>query len=255
MQFLTKQKQHEIPILSADLLAETAGMAQPVGARPALQPTGIDRRFQRLVKPRDWARLPVAVQRRFLKRLAPGQSVVFRGQIHRMNMSLLGQVLAQLVRTIGAPLPLDGKGAGQSASVAVSDDPTSGGQYWTRIYNRRHGFPQAVHSSKRFTGPTGLEEHIGAGIVIALRVEVSRALKNPGLLFISDHYALDVLGLRWRLPGWLAPGRMVVGHYDLGDSHGPGAFAFTLDLDHPWFGALMRQTVFFTDMEEVCHAH
>jgi len=254
MVFLSKQKQLKLPMLPTWQEVGASGKMRPVGARPALQPTGIDRRFQRLVRPADWARLPVAVQRRFLKRLAPGQSVVFRGQIERMEMRPLGKLLAQLARLIGAPLPLDGRGEGQSASVAVSDDPASGGQYWTRIYNRRQGFPQAVHSSKRFAGPTGLEEHIGAGIVIALRVEVSRALENPGLLFISDHFALDVMGLRLRLPGWLAPGRMVVGHYDLGESHGTGAFAFTLDLDHPWFGALIRQTVFFTDMEEACHA-
>ena len=50
-----------------------------------------------------------------------------------------------------------------------------------------------------------------------------------------------------RLPEWLAPGRMVVGHVELGE----GRFAFTLDLVHPWFGEMIHQLAVFAEGEQV----
>lgn len=116
---------------------------------------------------------------------------------------------------------------------------------WTRAYARRRGFPQVIHSSKRFAGPTGLEEYLGLGFGIALRVGVEREM----LVFDSDHYFWRMpgrgmgTGLRLRLPGWLAPGRLRIGHVDLGR----GRFAFTLDLTHPLAGRLIRQCCTFTE--------
>ena len=74
--------------------------------------------------------------------------------------------------------------------VTVSEDAEAGGQFWTRIYGRRRGFPQVIHSSKRFAGPTGLEEYIGRGFGIALRVEV----EDEALHFLSDHYFVKLGG-------------------------------------------------------------
>ena len=96
--------------------------------------------------------------------------------------------------------------------VSVTEDaaerrPVSG----PGIYGRRRGFPQVIHSCKRFAGPTGLEEHIGRGFGIALRVEVA----DGALHFVSDHYFLAALGLRLRLPRWLAPGRLAGQPYRL----------------------------------------
>ncbi|MEL7200466.1 MAG: DUF4166 domain-containing protein [Pseudomonadota bacterium] len=222
---------------------------QPFDPRMGLQPEGRDRRFQRLLSPAQWAALPAAVQARFLKRLGRGQSVVFRGQIVAMKMSRLGWLLAQAARLIGAPLPVDPHTDKKAASVAVCDDAYTNGQVWTRIYARRHGFPQAVHSVKRFSGPTGLEEHIGAGIGMALRLRV----ENQSLLFEADHYFLKTPFGRVRLPRWLEPGHMVIGHHDLGGQGARGRFCFTLDLNHRVFGHLIHQNVLFTDMEEVSH--
>ncbi len=63
-------------------------------------------------------------------------------------------------------------GATGPALVAVVEDERLGGQSWTRLYARPGRFPQTIHSAKRFRGPTGLEEYVGYGIGMALRVTV-----------------------------------------------------------------------------------
>ncbi|MBL7372815.1 DUF4166 domain-containing protein, partial [Escherichia coli] len=93
-------------------------------------------------------------------------------------------------RLIGAPLPL-GTDIGVSASVSVTADADGQGQYWTRQYGRAQGFPQVIHSAKRFAGPTGIEEYLGLGVGIALRLEEA----GGALLFVSDHYFLKLGGL------------------------------------------------------------
>jgi len=107
------------------------------------------------------------------------------------------------------------------------------------LYARRNGFPQVIHSSKRFNGPTGLEEYIGYGIGMALRIKAS----NTALIFESDHYFIQLGRFRWTLPNCLSPGDLTVGHHEITD----GQFAFTLDLTHPLFGHLVHQRCIFGD--------
>jgi hypothetical protein len=200
-----------------------------------------DLRFRALVGEAGWAALPETTRRRFGKRVAHCTTAVYAGEIVECRMNLAGRLLAQLCRLIGGPLPLT-RDPDQPALVSVTEDAASGGQFWTRIYGRRRGFPQVINSSKCFAGPTGLEELIGCGIGIALRVEVA----DGALHFLSDHYFLRLGRLRFRLPRWLAPGRMRVSHIDC--KH--GLFAFVLRLEHPLFGELIRQTAMFRDMKE-----
>jgi hypothetical protein len=79
-----------------------------------------------------------------------------------------------------------------AAVVTVTEDAQAGGQFWTRMYNRAHGFPQVIHSSKRFAGPTGLEEYLGWGFGIALAVSADR----PPCAFTAT-------AISWR---WVPPG-------------------------------------------------
>jgi hypothetical protein len=203
----------------------------------AMRPLG-DLRFRSLLGYEGWRRLPSAVRARFSKRMGSGKSVCYTGRIVACRMRPAGWLLAQLCRLIGAPLPL-GRDTGVAAVVTVTEDGDSGGQVWTRMYARTHGFPQVIHSAKRFAGPTGLEEYLGGGFGVALRVSAH----DDGICFISDHYFLMLGTWRLRIAQWLAPGVLTIEHVDLGQ----GSFGFILDLRHPLLGELIHQIGDFHD--------
>src|SRR5476651_2513917 len=146
-----------------------------------------DHRFRALLPDEDWGRLPVAIWRRFSKRLGEGKTVVYVGEIDDVSFSPVGWWVAQIARVIGGPLPTRCE-TGVPIIVTVTEDAASGGQIWTRICARRDGFPQVIHSSKRFAGPTGLEDYVGFGVSMALRVSVER----EALVFRSAGYSLQL---------------------------------------------------------------
>lgn len=198
----------------------------------------VDLRFRALVGEAGWARLPEAVQRRFSRRLAPGTVVFYVGEVLETRLSRVGRVLSFLARAIGAPLPLDDDMRG-GATVAVMENDGLGGQSWTRTYARPGRFPQVIHSAKCFAGPTGLEEHVGGGVSMALSV----AEEEGALVFRSVGYFVAAGRVRVPLPRALVPGEMEIVHKDEGD----GAFLFTLTLRHPRLGVLVRQAARFRD--------
>ncbi len=197
-----------------------------------------DHRFRALLSDDDWGRLPVATWRRFSKRLAGGKTVVYVGEVEETFHSRAGWWLAHATRLIGGPLPT-GIETGVPIIVTVTEDTASGGQVWTRICARSNGFPQVIHSAKCFAGPTGLEEYIGCGISMALRLSV----EHEGLFFRSAGYFLCFGRLRLPLPERLTPGALTVSHTDLGG----GLFRFTLEVVHPRFGPLLRQSAIFRE--------
>lgn len=207
---------------------------------PAPLPDLGDLRFRNLLGRDTWATLPAAVRARFSHRLAGARTVTYVGEVVECRHSRLGRLLAHALRPLGAPLPLH-RDTLVPAIVSVTEDEAGGGQFWTRQYGRHHGFPQVVHSAKRFAGPTGLEEHVGLGIGVALRLEV----RDGALHFVSDHYFVGIGAFRMRIPGWASPGRLDVGHVDCGG----GWFAFTLALDDPWAGRLVTQTAMFAQAQ------
>jgi hypothetical protein len=153
---------------------------------------------------------------------------VYAGEVAEVRASLAGRCLARLATLIGGPLPL--VWIAPTPSVVTVTEADDGAQIWTRLYARPGGFPQIVHSSKRFTGATGLEEYVGHGVGMALTV----AVEDAALIFRSAFYFL-ALGTR-RL-------RLTVTHRELGG----GRFAFTLELRHPLFGPLLRQHAVFKE--------
>jgi Domain of unknown function (DUF4166) len=197
-----------------------------------------DVRFRTLLSDDDWARLPPATRQRFSKRLADGETAVYVGELVEVRLSRIGWWMAQIARLIGGPLPTGGDTSVPSI-VTVTEDAATGGQIWTRIYARRKGFPQVIHSSKRFSGPTGLEEYVGFGVSMALRILV----EGQALLFRSVGYFVQVGPLRFPLPAFLTPGVLTVTHTDLGS----GEFRFTLEIIHPRLGIFIRQSAVFRE--------
>jgi hypothetical protein len=197
-----------------------------------------DLRFRALLSDDDWKRLPPATRQRFSKRLADGSTAIYVGEVVEISFSRIGWWLAQIARLIGGPLPTSSDTHVPSI-VTVTEDAATRGQIWTRIYARRDGFPQVIHSSKRFAGPTGLEEYLGFGVGMALRIVVD----DGALLFCSAGYFVQVGGLKLALPAFLTPGALTVTHTDLGS----GEFQFTLEIVHPRFGMLVRQMAVFRE--------
>jgi hypothetical protein len=197
-----------------------------------------DLRFRSLVGEEAWARLPEVVRRRFSKRLAEGECAVYRGHVAATDLSRCGAVLVFLARLIGGPLPMT-NGATGAAVVTVIEDRRLGGQSWTRAYARSGRFPQVVHSAKRFSGPTGLEEYVGVGIGMTLSVTV----EEGALFFRSARYFLALGRLRLYLPRALEPGLMEIVHRDEEN----GTFSFRLTLTHPRLGKLVHQLAYFRD--------
>ncbi len=198
-----------------------------------------DRRFRDLLGLKHWDRLPPAIRARFGKRLKGRASVTYQGVVTKMKMNAFGYVLGQMARLVGAPLPFDRSSLGQPAVVVVTEDAVSNGQFWIRQYGRAKGFPQVVHSSKRFAGPTGLEEYIGYGIGMALKVEAN----DDALLFKSDHYFVQIGARRLKLPRALSPGALVIGHHHIAKDR----FRFSLRLHNRWFGDLIVQDAEFNE--------
>ena len=197
-----------------------------------------DLRFRALLSDADWQALPLPIRRRFSKRLADGETAVYVGTILKTELSRVGWLLAQLLRLIGGPLPT-ARDARVPSVVTVTEEMTTGGQIWTRLYARRRNFPQVIHSSKRFAGRTGLEEYVGYGIGMALAIGV----EHGALVFRSDGYFVEILKRRFFLPAWATPGALTVTHAELGD----GGFLFTLELVHARLGRLIRQAAAFRE--------
>jgi hypothetical protein len=197
-----------------------------------------DVRFRALLSDEDWWRLPADTRRRFSKRLADGNTAVYVGEVVEVSFSRIGWWLAQMARLIGGPLPISAD-TGVPSIVTVTEDAATGGQIWTRIYARQRGFPQVIHSAKRFAGPTGIEEYLGYGVGMALRLVVD----GQALEFRSVSYFLQFGRLKAQLPVFLSPGALTVSHTDLGG----GGFGFTLEIRHPRLGMLVRQSAVFRE--------
>jgi Domain of unknown function (DUF4166) len=207
-------------------------------AAPDQNPRLDDLRFRALLGKDEWDHLPLETRCRFSKRLAGGKTAVYVGEIDEISFSFAGRCLVQLARLIGGPLPI-ADDVRVPMIVTVTEDIATGGQIWTRIATRRDGFPQVIHSSKRFTGPTGLEEYVGFGISMALRMSV----ETEALVFRSSDYFFRLGLLKLRLLSLLTPGALTVTHSDLGR----GLFRFTLEIIHPHFGPLVRQSAVFRE--------
>ncbi len=208
---------------------------QKIGAKPV----HVDHRFRQLLTREAWASLPLAVRKRFSKQLTGGATAVYAGRVTEFEISVTGKVLAHALRLIGAPLPLF-KDIDVPTVVTVTEDVKTGGQIWTRTYANRTGFPQVIHSAKRFSGPTGLEEHVGFGVSMLLEVDAG----PQGIVFKSAGYQIKLGSLRLAIPELLSPGVVTVSHIEIDRTH----FVFDMTLHHPLLGTLIHQTAEYSDV-------
>jgi hypothetical protein len=197
-------------------------------------------RFRALLGASNWMALPMPVRRRLAKLISGTTAAVYVGEVIETRMSFAGWLLAQAARLIGGPLPIS-RDAKTASVVTVTEDVAGQGQHWTRLYARHRGFPQVIRTSKRFAGPTGLEEYIGCGLGMALTVDVEHGL----LSMRAAHYFLQIWRWRLMLPGWASPGALAVTQLNLDD----GRFRFTLRISHPQLGSLIEQTAVFQEVQ------
>jgi Domain of unknown function (DUF4166) len=195
--------------------------------------------FRSLVGETQWLTLPAAVQRRFDRELVPGESAGFIGEVAVTRLHWVGRYWARVAQLFGAPLPLRAL-SHTPAAVLVTADSKTDSQIWTRIYHEPGRLPQVIRSMKRFAGPSGLEECVGAGIGMALTVSA----ENRALVFRSSAYFVRLGRYRVRVPYWLTPGTIEVRHRE----ERAGTFGFALTVTHPVFGEIIYQLAFFRDV-------
>lgn len=216
--------------------------ARPHATNPAGEPVVRDSRFARLLSAAAWARLPAPIRRRFGAPHAADATMLYVGEVAETRVSAAGRVFGQLARLIGAPLPL-APGGRVAACVVVMPDGAGGDQRWTRIYARPGRLPHVIHSTKRFAGPTGLEECVGGGVGMNLQL----AVEQRTLVFRSTGFFVRIGTASIRIPAWLTPGVIEVRHRE----ERGGRFSFTLTVSHAWFGVIVHQTAFFEDRPAV----
>ena len=81
-----------------------------------------DTRFRKLLGRKKWNSLPATVRERFSKRAQKGVSYIYKGYILHSRMNGFGRILAQALRFIGGPLPIDNDNKDLAAIVTVTED-------------------------------------------------------------------------------------------------------------------------------------
>lgn len=224
---------------------EDADWDPKIGVAPKTNAPIGDIRFRQLFTEVQWISLPPPVRKRFGRRVAIGDALIYRGQVEHNRVNRWGKLVNNLLRLVGAPMPLDTQNAGAAAVVTVTEAP-NGSQIWMRQYarqNTKRPFPQVIQSAKQFTGATGIEEHIGRGIGMSLKP----CVEGEELVFLAQDIFWDIptpwKKIRLTLPRWLGPELLRAGHEEIGS----GEFVFTLRLEHKWFGKMVDQRVRFQD--------
>ena len=187
-----------------------------------------------LVGAAAWARLPLAVRRRF----GPGHGVATYVGRMELRCSPVGRVFAALASLFGSPLSAVTATAVPTA-VRVFDDGR-GGMVWERSFDTAVGrIPHVVRSTKQIGKGGGLLERTDGGLSMALDVFE----ESGALVFESRRFALMLGRLRLPVPALLTPGTCRVTHTDVGE----GLFRFDLDMVHPLWGHTFHQSGVFAD--------
>lgn len=184
----------------------------------------------------DWARLDPAVQARFDREPALGETIVYDGTMETIRRSGAGWLFATFTRIIGNPLtPF--AGANVPMEVALYKKPGCRGVFWRRTYFYPQRAPYVVVSTKEESRDGKMLECVGGGFGMQLKVTA----ENGEMHFRSQRYFWRGLGFRLPLPHWVSPGAAHVIHRDIGG----GQFIFSISMRHPQLGeTFFQQGVF-----------
>ena len=210
--------------------------------RPTRLMTG-DNSYRDSLGEKSWRRLAPEVRMRFSHKPRPGQSLLYRGVMHRVELSFMGWLFAQACRVIGTPLA-PYRGTDVPMIIELSQDANLGGIAWHRTYEFPGGRMFTARSTKCNAAGSEFIEHIGCGFQMRLRLTE----EDGNLVFISTQYEVCLFGRNCRIPPWLTPGKTTVRHEQLtGDR-----FRFSLSVDHPQLGRTVFQVgEFYSDVSDV----
>jgi hypothetical protein len=192
-------------------------------------------RYETLLGPAAWERLPPAVRERFAAHEAHWAGAM------TLHASSCGRWVARLCKLVGSPLP-PASDEPVLATVRVEHDPATGGSRWTRRYEFRRRAIE-IRSVKSVDAGGHMIERLPMG----LRMDLDLHTDDGALHFVTTGYHLEIprpfflrrllrRPLRLRFPAWWLPGRTHVVHRDLGD----GSFRFTMTIRHAWLGELFH---------------
>jgi hypothetical protein len=188
--------------------------------------------YQELLGAAAWARLHPEIRERFLLRPADGESILYNGTMHRVELSFMGWLFAQVCRLFGTPLAPH-RGEKVAMHIALTWDEALQGVTWHRTYHFVPDKDFTVRSTKSRSADGALTEHIGHGF--SMRLVLSE--RNGDLVFTSTRYDVEIGGRIFRIPSILTPGITTVTHEQVeGDR-----FRFTLSVLHPLLGRTIYQ--------------
>lgn len=191
-----------------------------------------DDSYRKILGPAAWDRLKPEVRQRFSTKPRFGKAIVYKGVMHKIELSFMGWLFAQACRAIGTPLA-PYRGNDVPMEIELVPDAKLKGVAW----NRRYGFsPDRVFTvrSTKCRGRNGeFIEHIGCGF--SMRLKLSE--KDGGLKFTSVAYEVAIAGRTFRIPSLLTPGMTTVTHDQLAGDR----FRFSLSVDHPLLGRTIYQ--------------
>lgn len=185
-----------------------------------------------------WGELHPAIQKRFARDPSESEHIFYRGKMETIERSRAGKWFAFLTTYIGNPLtPYNGTDV--PMDVVLHRQHGKSGIFWRRTYYYPSRKPYTVSSAKCETAAGEMQECVGGGFGMALKVYV----EGGNLHFRSTRYFWRLANMRFTLPHLLTPGETHVVHEEVGE----GWFRFTISMDHPRLGRTFYQTGLFKE--------
>lgn len=196
----------------------------------------IDNTYRYLLGNKYWGKIKPEIRKRFSVKPTEDGCICYAGKMDAVRLNVMGWLFAQVCRVIGTPLaPLTGENV--PMQIQLSKNMNINGVDWKRIYYFKNNNEVTVRSTKSLNNLGQLEEHIGCGFSMALKVFEMEG----NLIFESTDYIFRVGKILLRLPAIITPGVTTVLHEQMYQDH----FRFTLSVKHPWFGQTIYQSGVF----------